>query len=454
MSLYGNSVKTHIIDPVYNKANFRAEYRLEPDTLYYSQMRLINLGVEGVTGNKKLNGQVGCLGLIKQISLYDDNQLLDQQLEAARFLAFGEYNKRNDANRDMNCNLSKNAPGTMWGNMDAADADPAAAVGSKIDTWAVKPGVSGTVAGATRNSQAWFDLKKCFPLLNAVKVMNTHVFKKLKIVIEYSVDLDDFMQTTDDTGTVTYEAQLIVDEVIGEKEIAENKKFSTIQYTSIEHDRSSIPALTSDTVVNGADITADNQNPLQATTLHINGFNNKLVTNLLIVKSPTLVSNYKVTNDNKHSGKWASFTNNHETFQCRVNGASLFAGSGITRENQRLALLQDTYGVCSSYPFCNTEAYLEVDGGPADRDNYIGQGNYSIGSLDYIGFHVNDLVNDLQFDFSRRGVYSRMATPAVEADDVAASKLSPYNQRIDLNIYGEVFKEIVPTGSGYQVNYM
>ena len=45
MSVYNNRIKTHLIKPVYNGTNLRSEFRLESDTAYLSNMRLMDIGV-------------------------------------------------------------------------------------------------------------------------------------------------------------------------------------------------------------------------------------------------------------------------------------------------------------------------------------------------------------------------------------------------------------------------
>lgn len=48
MSLYNSTVKTRIIDPVFDRSNFRTEYRLGgTDALYLSNMRLLDMGYLG-----------------------------------------------------------------------------------------------------------------------------------------------------------------------------------------------------------------------------------------------------------------------------------------------------------------------------------------------------------------------------------------------------------------------
>jgi hypothetical protein len=437
MSIYGNSVKTHIVDAHYNRANFRSEFRLEPDTLYYSSFRLANLGVEATTGGKAYNTLIGTYGTIKQISLYDENQLLDQLVEFGRFMSFKQYNKKNTINMDMSTNLVKNGAGSFWGGVDNANG-----TGSKIAAWTPRMSTTGKIGDKINNSQGWLDLKECLPILKSLRTINTSVFKNLKIVIEYSNDLDDYMNATDDTATVTFEPIMIVDEIIGQREKEILGKFESIQYVSIEHDYVQVPKVDN--------VNATNPNPTQKTTLRLGGFNNKICGKMMIAKSPTLLSNYKKDAANFRNGKWASFTNNKEVLQMRINGTSKISGNGIDRDNQRLAMLNDVWGVSSAYPFSNSEAYIAPD--DENRSVYIHQGSKDIGSLDFYGLMVNELVQDLQIDFQRNGLYSLTAT---SGNDPATTDISPYNQAIDMYVFCEVFKEIVPDGNGsYAVNYL
>ena len=46
MALYSGSLKTHILDDVSFNQN-RVEFRFDADTMYYSNIRLVDLGVKG-----------------------------------------------------------------------------------------------------------------------------------------------------------------------------------------------------------------------------------------------------------------------------------------------------------------------------------------------------------------------------------------------------------------------
>ena len=59
MSIYNSQIKTHIIDPVYNSGNFRAEYRLPPSTVFLSNLRMVGLGATSTGGSTIYNKALG-----------------------------------------------------------------------------------------------------------------------------------------------------------------------------------------------------------------------------------------------------------------------------------------------------------------------------------------------------------------------------------------------------------
>lgn len=441
MSVYNQSIsKTHIIDPVYNRANFRAEYRLETETIYFSNLRLIGLGVEATTGGKGYNALCGAYGIIKQITLMDDNEVLDQLHEANRFLSFKMFNNENQKSMDMNNSIAKNAAGNAFlGLENGADS-----AGSKISAWEVRPSTTGVIGGARGESRAWLDLKKALPLLGSLSALDTRQFKNLKVVVEYSTDLDDFMREADDTNTATYEAQLIADEIIDVNERKAQAWSGSVAYTSIEHDVVSVPAV----VPTGVDNT-----PTQSQRFKVNGFLNKSVGRVLIQKAPLLLATYKTGNNNHNVGKWASTSFFGEKLNLRVNGVTKLPGQGITDEASRLAVMQDAWGRSSAYPFSSGLAYEEIDG--ADRDVFIKTGNNDIGVLDYYGLFINDKVLDLQVDFERKGCYIYSSNPENAAADAIVTAAAVENAATDLHIFCEVYKQIVSQGDGsYLVQYV
>ena len=450
MSIYTSQIKTHIIDPVYDRANSRAEYRLDKG-IYLTSLRLLGLGAVSTGDTSNYSDIVGALGVIKQISLYDDNQLLDQLLESSIWLSFKSFNTKNQDNMSLKQNLVHN----MMGNQFSGYNIGATQVGQKVQVFDVRRGVIDVnQPNATTNAttSGYLSLKDVFPLLKNLTALNTEtVFKNLKIVVEYHSDSEFYVNDTQRIPYSTIEAQLVADEVVGDMGKQKFSKFEGVSYSSIEHDRVNVPAvLPTDTVpvVN------------QSQTLHVNGFNNKTLGRMLIVKTPTDARNYKAYDATTsvvgtamlHYGKTASKAFNKEVLQIRVNGSSLIAGRGITGDNQRLGMLSDVWGKTTLIPFGNGMSHDIPDG--SQRAVYLNDGSLSMSELDYYGININKKVEDLQIDFSRECLYSFVSSPTVKAEDDAATVYSNDNQAIQMNVFCEVYKQIQPTANGYNVVYL
>ena len=106
-------------------------------------------------------------------------------------------------------------------------------------------------------------------------------------------------------------------------------------------------------------------------------------------------------------------------------------GNGITRPNQRLAMLTDAYGTFNVVP--------------GQQVTYLAEGSNQIddfetqGQLAYDGLIIDEPnVREFVVEMDRTGVYQN--------DGV--------NQAITLNLFGETEKAVVPTmGGGINVSY-
>jgi len=267
------------------------------------------------------------------------------------------------------------------------------------------------------------------------------------VIVEYNTDAELYVNNTLRTPFSTVESQLVVDEVVGDVGKGKLGGFKGVSYMSIEHDRVTVPKVIP---------TAVQQILVQSQTLKINGFNNKTIGRMLIQKAPTEPTSYKNGTQLFHFGKTASKCSNKEKLQIRVNGSSLIAGKGITGDNQRLAMLNDVWGNMSICPFEAGTAFMAGDDSTTDvRQLHIVTGNPSISNADYYGLNINNKVEDLQIDYERQGIYLYTTeSPTVPATDVIATGLSDNNQALNLNIFCEVMKQIIPTANGYNVIYV
>ena len=445
MSVYGNAIKTHVIDPVYHRNNFRSEFRIESNAIYYPNLRLINLGVSSTAGTEEYLNGVGAYGIIKNISIQDNNQVLSQITDVGKWMNFTNYNKANSSNMDMRSNLGKSNVANVYEGKDAG----ATMVGAKVDAFSVRNSALGnTGTNAKNNSRGWLDLKEVLPVLKNMQSVNTNLFSNLKIVVEYQVDPNEYLKNTNAGAPTTYEPSLIIDEVIGENEKNALSSIAPINYTDIEQDR----AVVAPVVCSTTDDTVKTFN--QRTTFHLSGFNNKTVGRMVIMKNPLdsdTTSYKKDANESNRYGKNQSMSFLGEKFNLRVDGQTVLAGEGIDRAEQRMAMLTDTWGLCSSYPFSSSLCNAQ---GATDRKLRVlnGESDYSV--LDYYGLFLNRPIGDLQMDFTRQGYYAKL-TGQNQAERNASSALVNNNRGFNLNVYAEVYKSIVPNGKGgYSINYV
>jgi hypothetical protein len=441
-TVYTDNVKTHLIDPVYSRNNYRAEFRLQSGTAYMSNLRLCNLGIFGVN-NKDYNAYTGTYGIIRQISLYDDSVLLDQQLEFPIWQAFQNYNKANQANMDLRSRLAV----TQAGNYVLENAGST----SKIGTWRVN-----TLQTKTAEADAvkgWLDLKEVFPLLRNMTFIDTKFFKNLKVVIEFNTDVDQMLiNTAGSAAALTCQLLMIADEVL-----VSVPAFKGVEYVGIEHDRVTLEAITVGTGAQIGDGTAGEgpKSAVVTNSFDIRGFENKTVGRCLISKQSNNSAVYKAANTNYRTGSVSSIANNKEVLQMTINGSQLIPGKGLQYDNQRLAMLSDVWGVCSSKPFMNGQAWRVRNDAADIRSNRTANGEREIGMLDFYGLNINSVVDTMHIDYDRQGVYVETNAHADQGVDDAFTANVAENVAQTFNIFCEVYKAIKPNGNGgYLVAYV
>ena len=453
MSVYNNRIKTHLIKPVYNGTNLRSEFRLESDTAYLSNMRLMDIGVTKSASQTQYNALVGAYGVIKSIHLYDNNTLLDQTLEASLWLAWKQVNKGNQDNQSSSfMTAANNASNVLAGNDDVLTG-----LGKNIIGGAVFQLLTATTEVNT--SKGWLNLREVFPMLKSLQFLDTSVFKRLRVVIHYHSDPTNYLKDEQSSGICSStEPLLVVDEIIGDGKAKVMGKFKGVNYTVIEHDRVRVPSIGG---TGGSPApTKDQPIIVQSNSFKIGGFNNKSVGRMLIVKSPVDPQGFinpagNGTNIGK-AGKYMSVAMNKEIVQLRKNGNALLTGRGLESSSQRLAMVNDIWGQSSIPPFHNGLPFVTNIANEDKLRDLLVFNNQDVGTLDYIAFDCRgEQTNDLQLEYERSGIYVYKTTPKnqTEGTDVTATGDSIYNASIDLNIFAEVDKSIVVQGGNYQVVY-
>lgn len=411
MSVYNSNISTRQIDPVFDKSNFRTEYRLPANGVYLSNMRIADWGISQAVATLPGTG-TWCM---ESIQLYDGNQLLDQVLQSSLVRNFETFNNTNDENCSIESVLGRCAVGYLAsGNNDknAGDEDPNPA-GVSISK------VTNQAIGGTKG---WVSLKNHLSFLRSSLYVPTTIFKNLRLVVNWkdTEGLKNMVVDSTQSPSTFQGSFLVVDEMVNDEAVKKaTSSYKGVVYKALEHDSVFVPSITppADSVL------------AQSNSFLINGFNNKSVSKLRITQTPTDTSTWRPATDNLGFGNQGSVAQWNTQYQVRVNGSNKLPRNGTDRRNQRLAMLTDTFGVCNlptGANFTNIPAMAPLLPNPQ-------------GDLDYTGCNVDDKVSELVVSMNRTGVAGN-------------AKL---NQALTLNIFGEVTKAVAMNSDGsYTISYL
>ena len=424
MSSYSN-ITPRIIDSVFDRSNLRAEFRLPMDNVYLATMRLANVGFTSNTASS-YNKLLGAYGAIRQISLFDGSQLLEQVKLAPQILAFKNAKSRNDENISVNRKLKHNGIGYVVSGKDTITSN-------QFDVNQIKVAEQEPETENT-GEPGWLSLKDVFSFLDRSMIVPTGVFKQFRLVVEYNdsealkrlCSLDNIAPyTTLNTGL------LLVDEVNeGETRELMMKNYQGVVYRPLEIDTVIVPG------IGGLADTAAEKSKVQSQTYLLNGFVNKRLMRVALIQEPTDVSTFiNVSNEVTGFGQVCSMAQFAPQVQLRVNGMNKLAGKGISSETghassmRGLAYLTDAWGDFTliggqngvNWPFWA---------------NYVSNETLR-GTQQYLGLAVDERINELQLQYSRTGHVSDVET----------------SQTLRLHVVGEVERAVILGQGGYNVVY-
>ena len=412
MSYYNSVISTRQIDPVFHKSLTRSEFRLESDSLYVSNFRLMNVGVVVNEATNRYNLLIGAQP-VKNIFLYDGKQMLDSVVGFGNLEAFRRYSKSNSENCDMQKNYKCHGMGFMFYREPETEASvvPSAKVAEFNATGANIP---QTTEDATPKS--YMNLQEVFSLLKNVDYIHTGVFKDLRVVIEYDASasvLEKLSSSNTRVVASTYPL-LVVDQVVDEAFSAKFlKEFKQIVFNAIE----------TEIVQLGHE--------KETTNFKLTAFCGKTVQRLLIQKQGTYGTSETSIGYSNFYRTFGSEAMLDEEVQIVVDGQNWLPNDGLTKPNQKLGLLTDTFSICNTTPAANLTCIVKAS-------DVIENWNERVGHLDYIGLNISKKVQNLQLNYKRKAV----------------GQEETYKQAIIINIFGEVSKAIAMTPSGYQVIYL
>jgi len=422
MSFYSDeNVKTRYLDPkIYvegSNGGGRVTFELDAnESAYLPNLRLTNLGVTSSTLGG-YNKQLGALSIIRNIRLMDGKVVLSQVNEFRFHRGFINVNKPNSVCEAVSSTLECSALGFSE-NGTTFKVDRIAEV--------LNADVNAPNANANATNCAWLDLREVFPMLNNVSHLPTAVFNNLRLEVELDTTQTNQIVLNSAHNLKTIRPILAVD-VLENPVIVDkmNANLNGASWLEVEHDQFQIPQ----SVNNGG---AGDQLLEQNVNVKLNGFNNKRLERLLIVKAiaPSLEQSGGIVSG---LGMYSSQACFRQELQYRVNGRNVLPALDIKGNNRRLAQIVDNYGDCFSY--IGSNQYGGNNGGELnDARNLLGQ-------LDYMGCYIGEYINDLQLVYQRTGLQD-------------ATLKRPTTDVLTAHVYGETRKVLqLQKGGQYRIAY-
>jgi len=422
MSFYSSGdVSTRYIDPKSFVDGARAVFDLKGHHLaVLPNIRLFDNGIFGHAGGV-YNELVGADSIITDVVLYDGRTELTRASNYALFRAFVCQNQDNVKSMSLRSPKTLNKLGYERSNLDGL---------------ATYMGAARTTAAARADSEGSFiDLREVLPMLNSVSHLPSDLFQNLRLEVSYNTTaarqiLSDITNTITGMLVPQLAVDLLDDPVIVSKM---DKTLGNIQWLEIEHDQVLFPA----SADFGNDGTAD-QNVEQTVNFKLDGFKNKSVERIIMVKEVPTPASYLTGNAVNGFGRYGSAAVYKEKIQCRVNGSNLFPQQGLIGDMERLGYVADNFGDCFSYPGANQ---LDLDSGLVIGTD-AADGRKRIGQLSYNGWYVGKKIYDMQIIHARTGLNNTDA-------------YRPEISSLNVHYFGEVKKALVLGKNGrYNIVYL
>jgi len=423
---YNSSIRSRLLEPVLDLADDRLEFRFAANELYKTNMRLMNMGYVGSAASD-LNPKAGILAMIEEVTLYDNNQILDTIRPAYNFLSF----KSNLVSNRKQIGMKTTLVGSLK-NTSTTD------IGQLSNILAPPP----VTEDSTTTGNFTINLRDILPICRASDYMPTQVFKNLRLVVVFKKGVTTVL-TQDITaaeGTTKANPLLAVD-MVNNPSVVEDvlKSFRGVGFNAIEYD----------SFTDGANSSAAG---IQTTvSKRLFGLDNKFVNRMLIYRSPLRVADL-IDEDSQliSAGLVRAIANVTPTYQISLNGSNMFVNS-ITESAEVTSMTHDTWGQFATSIVSNkfgTFGYKIDDGEflaepvSAATVKYADSNTSSDG---YFGCMIQNRIQSLEVSVGR---FQRSApAAAVNADSVL-------NQTQLVNIWAEVRKSIVVDAKlGYVVIY-
>tara|TARA_R110002153_G_scaffold187869_1_gene340871 strand:- start:694 stop:1995 length:1302 start_codon:yes stop_codon:yes gene_type:complete len=432
MAFYTSGLKQILTDPVIDIENNRIEWRLTPNTLFLSDMRILNFGAHktGLT-DMDLNSRAGGWSLVKNIYLQDNGTTLDQLLNANVYMAWKGYNTTNSAGQNMDKFTKANNVGRIVNDDQQLDS-------------AILPKPSR----ASYPAETSLRVSDALPFLNGTQYLPTSIFTDLKLVIELTTEgLSAFQDNQAGSVKITANPLLRLNEIVNDEAVAQiTSGFNGVAFECYERD-----------IIYAGTAAADNTTKQKSNShsLLIKGFDNKFINNMLIMPIPTgtKVEMTGAPGVLSKGGNLVPIRQINAQTQVIVNGANKLIGNGIQRSNEVLGLLVDTYGECATeLGSTTTGLYAATDqlyaAGADLTDQESSQAVFA--TAGYIGLPIQDRISSLVLRYDYTSQFNQMSA-AANINKIAVNK---FNTDLNVYVWAGIRKSLTMLGGGqYRVAY-
>ncbi len=446
MAAYSGNIKTRYLDPR-SSDQTHCEFRLDNDTGYYSNMRILHLGLVRA-GRDTYCDMAGVYGKIRTISLRSNGQVISELRRANSYLAFLNSLADNSTQRDQNSQEKKTVLSldidSQLQNLDRRRDNA---------TKAVADGILGRQVAL-----GYLPLNLCFPILNEMAHLDTSVFRNLSVRIEYESRIPFQVNGNQNVAVELHPEPVLACDEIMDKSVVQklSSAFKGAVWNEVEHDSFIVP---SNAAV--ADAGADAGQFVQSVSRKLVGYNDKYVSRIVMMKNGVSAANNS-GNTAIGYGEYASKAQFKEAVNFAINGKNLFSGKGLDNDAQKLMLLADTWGAGAVAPFdhllcvgledqntatigartilagdLRTEGKRPLNTNP---DGTANSQNQKVGQYSFIGCAIEDRIKDFQVDYERTTL-----------KDSQAQK--PVSGQLNVNFYAEVRKQIQVMGDKFLVSY-
>lgn len=428
MAYYTSGMKSTLIDPVIDLDQNRVEFRLQPNSLYSSDIKLLNFGVfqtENSQAGNRLNTLAGSWGCVKNIYLTDNGTTLDQLLDANVYMAFKKYNTKMARARNVDRYTTGNSVGGVVDSNQLVDA------GTQPESQVISD-----TAGAS--TQSFLSLREALPILRNMSYLPTGLFTDLKIVVEYETGLKKLIE---DTGSNVKVANLPnplirVDEITNMEAVKQiTSEFRGVAFNCYERDVVGIPFTPAKT---GEDKT-------NVSSSLIKGFDNKYINRLWCGLYTENIKALELGGADSGLMSWggalAPVKALNARWQVVVNGANVLVGNGVQRSNEVLGLLVDTYGECSPPLGATGIGYVSVFGDLTTDDMY------SYAKAGWFAVPIQQYISQLQVNLEYTSSFNE------SAGDDSYITLDKFNTAYTMYAWAECKKSLAVKGNSYVVGY-